>query len=451
MNNTLNELPFANLTDDKIKRLFGLCELQNCDLISSCDLFNNILESPDSNEELNLLSNGAGLNIESKYYNIKQTSKCFEKVNGNGISIIHCNTRSLPKNYDTLKDILDSFKEQPSVIAISETKLKEDNIHNLSILGYNFVSTHSLSNAGGVGIYISEKIKFIRRQDLDFISQDYESCFVELPRNKQKNILVGCVSRHPSNNCTIFKEVLSEKLNQINRLGFETYIAGDININLFNYNSNEPTSEYLDMLFDLGFLPIITKATRITYHTSTLIDHIYTNTPEKIVQSGICLVDISDHLPCFCTATTKLPNIIHKKYYRDFSNFDSNHFSDDLRKIDFKAIVNEDVNKSMNNLTNLLLEITNKHAPIRKVTNKKKKQLKRPWITKGILSSIKKRQKLFKSHFLSSDIQTRKEYKIYRNKLIKLKSIAKRDYFESQFLNYKSNIKMTWTYRYTNK
>ena len=130
------------------------------------------------------------------------------------------------------------------------------------------------------------------------------------------------------------------------------------------------TAEYLDMIFSSSFLPIITKATRITDHTSTLIDHIYTNSPEKILQSGICLADISDHLPCFCTVTTKLPNVIQQKYFRDFSHFDNIRYLDDLKKIDFKNIISSDVNISMNDLTNSLTELTNKHAPLRKVTNK---------------------------------------------------------------------------------
>jgi hypothetical protein len=189
------------------------------------------------------------------------------------------------------------------------------------------------------------------------------------------------------------------------------------------------------MLFNSSFLPIITKATRITDHTSTLIDHIYTNSPEKILQSGICLAHISDHLPCFCTATTKLPNVIRQKlkYFRDFSHFDKTRYLDDLKKIDFKDFINTDVNKSMSDFTNSLSEVTNKHAPLRRVTNKIKKQLKRPWITKGILTSIKKRQKLFRTHFLSSDAQKRKEYKIYNNKLNKFKESAKKSTMNHNF------------------
>ena len=82
-------------------------------------------------------------------------------------------------------------------------------------------------------------------------------------------------------------------------LNNELYIAGDINIDFFRYNTDNQTSEYLDMLLNLGYLPIITKPTIITDHSATLIDHIYTNVPQKVVKSGICLAGITDDLPIF--------------------------------------------------------------------------------------------------------------------------------------------------------
>ena len=84
-------------------------------------------------------------------------------------------------------------------------------------------------------------------------------------------------------------------------------VLGDLNENLLKYNEHKQTSEYLDMLLSLVFMPIITKPTRITDHTATLIDHIYTNTPEKLLKSGLCLADISDHIPVFCTMANTLP------------------------------------------------------------------------------------------------------------------------------------------------
>ena len=153
-------------------------------------------------------------------------------------------------------------------------------------------------------MYIKDDIQFIRRRDIEFDFESVETCFIEILR-KQKNTIIGCIYRHPSNKFDIFHEVICQKLHYINKSGYEAYITGDFNVNLINYSYNKATSDYLDMLFALGYMPIITKATRITYHSKTLIDHIYTNSHEKIVKSGICLADLSDHLPCFCTFACK--------------------------------------------------------------------------------------------------------------------------------------------------
>ena len=52
------------------------------------------------------------------------------------------------------------------------------------------------------------------------------------------------------------------------------------------------------MLHSNNISPIITKPSRITNYTATLIDHIYTNNTNQMI-SGIATIDISDHLPTF--------------------------------------------------------------------------------------------------------------------------------------------------------
>ena len=70
--------------------------------------------------------------------------------------------------------------------------------------------------------------------------------------------------------------------------------------------------------------------------------------------------------------------------------------------------------------------------------------LNKPWITKSILTSIKKRHKLFKSHFLSSDSEKIQQYKFYNNRLNKIKTNAKHACFNTEFALNKTNIKATW-------
>ena len=70
----------------------------------------------------------------------------------------------------------------------------------------------------------------------------------------------------------------------------------DMSIDLLKYHSHQQTERYLGMIYSLDLLPVMTKPTRITSHTATLIDHIYTNTVNRMT-SAIDTVDISDHLP----------------------------------------------------------------------------------------------------------------------------------------------------------
>ena len=130
---------------------------------------------------------------------------------------------------------------------------------------------NSKTSAGGVGFYISENTNFKIRNDLGLgIIEDVENCWIEIQRPKQKKNVIGCIYRHPSQNRQNFHEANESQLNKLNNESCEVYITGDMNIDFLKYSSVNKTSDYLDMLLNLGYLPIITKATRITDHRTTL-------------------------------------------------------------------------------------------------------------------------------------------------------------------------------------
>ncbi len=64
---------------------------------------------------------------------------------------------------------------------------------------------------------------------------------------------------------------------------------------------------------------MITLPTRITSHTATLIDGIFTNHSENYLCSGLLLSDISDHLPIFCITRDRLSDSNEQTYmvFRD--------------------------------------------------------------------------------------------------------------------------------------
>ena len=80
------------------------------------------------------------------------------------------------------------------------------------------------------------------------------------------------------------------------------YIQRDININLLN-NSDTMSQRYIDCLLPNNIVPCITKPTRVTDTTATLVDHINIFRPlmqlSSFVHAGCLLLDISDHLGTF--------------------------------------------------------------------------------------------------------------------------------------------------------
>ena len=120
----------------------------------------------------------------------------------------------------------------------------------------------------------------------------FESVFIETTPLSGKHSIIGLIYRpntEPLADLDIFATSLSEILDIINNEHKQSIIMGDMNINLLKYDTHSKTNDYLNNLFSHGFLPLITKPTRVTPVTASLIDHIYTNNILHPGSSGIIL------------------------------------------------------------------------------------------------------------------------------------------------------------------
>ena len=158
-------------------------------MLETNDLFKDIIKSPEKNfDQENALENY----IESKYYSVKKTGTLIDRSRiKNVFSILHCNMQSLPKNILLLEELLCSLRETPNIIAVSETKLKENNLYNITLEGYTFLGSNSKTSAGGVGLYVDKQLDFVQRKGLEIILEGVESCWIEI-ENKKNPIVIGC-------------------------------------------------------------------------------------------------------------------------------------------------------------------------------------------------------------------------------------------------------------------
>ena len=123
-----------------------------------------------------------------------------------------------------------------------------------------------------------------------------ESTFVEIINKNEKNVVVGCIYKHPKQTIPNFLDnhllPLLEKLSHENK---QILITGEFNINLFNYDEKN-TVNFLDTMFSYSYLPFINTPTRVTDHSKTLIDDIFYNKPMLNITAGNISSIILDHL-----------------------------------------------------------------------------------------------------------------------------------------------------------
>ena len=153
-NNVLSELPFYNLDPQEFLKITGgWVHHSYHSLIESKDLFRDIIASLE--KERDLQENPYNSYIQTIILSNKLETSFIRRISTLFFSMMHFNIRSPPKDLTSLNDLILTVKETPEIIAISETKLQDENIYNISIPGYVFLNTNSPTRAGGVGLYIS--------------------------------------------------------------------------------------------------------------------------------------------------------------------------------------------------------------------------------------------------------------------------------------------------------
>ena len=75
----------------------------------------------------------------------------------------------------------------------------------------------------------------------------------------------------------------------------EYYLLGDLNCDLSVTDLDHSSRVLMDITGLYNLSQLINEPTRVTDFSSTLIDHIFTNTPDKVVCSGVSHISISDH------------------------------------------------------------------------------------------------------------------------------------------------------------
>ena len=123
------------------------------------------------------------------------------------------------------------------------------------------------------------------------------------------------------------------------------------------------------------------------------------------------------------------------KKTRDFSYFSENSFADELSQFDWDSVSGAQIDPchSFSILYNKVNKLLNKQAPYKTLSQRRVKQMQKPWITRGLRKSIKVKNRLLYSG-------NKAQYKIYRNKILLLSRLSKKLYYHNYFSQNLTNV-----------
>jgi hypothetical protein len=369
------------------------------------------------------------------------------------ISMYHHNIRSLPKHFTEMKFLLDQLNIKPLFIGISETWLNENNKDLFCLEGYQnpYQSYRSKQKGGGVLMYVKENINFKARTDLNFSNDLCESVFIEIGKEEMrttKNIIIGLMYRIPNTNTISFNDELKLILNTLNQENKFIYMMGDYNIDLLKSEEHAETSNFIDILYSNYMVPLITRPTRITQCTATLIDNIYTNnfTDGHNLTQGLLFSDISDHLPIFHINCESSSNNKQVEYIwkRTFSNNAINGFKNACSLTNWDTITQtENTQGAYTKFQDMIQNLYNNYFPIKKLKVNIYNS-RYPWISPAINNSIKIKNKLYIKQLKKKNDYLTIEYKTYKNKLNKILRQAERKHYHDLLQKHRTDLKSSW-------
>ena len=185
-----------------------------------------------------------------------------------------------------------------------------------------FVSIEIDRHGGGVSFYIRSDISYKLNS---FLSNEIENITFDILMPHTKPITVGIIYRPPNQSKLL--DIFEENLPKLSTSYREIYFLGDFNIYLFEngkYVFQEPSSNNKNLdsftkkdhecctLF--GLKQLIKCPTRVTCNSSSILDHALASFPDRVSQSGLTDIGISDHQLIYCTRkTARIKRYCHKQ------------------------------------------------------------------------------------------------------------------------------------------
>ena len=296
-------------------------------------------------------------------------------------------------------------------------------------------------------ILVSNSLWCCIRTDLSSVLAESECITVDVNLRNGGHCIISSMYRPPNSDIPTFLASYNSLVCAIKKERPKGIIIGlDHNLDFLKSDKHSTTNDFIQNNLDFGLIPTITRPTRITKNTATLIDNIFVsqNLCGSYV-SSILVNDTSDHLPTACVLSslnsakkepvvvrcrdTRLKNLSALKRMLDNCNWD-------------EELSDQSPSKNMEKIHATLSSVIDHCMPYRERVIKHKQVRREPWLTASIKISIDRNKKLYAKmlrHECSAEM-----YKRYNQLLRKTIHQAKIKFYIEMCHEYRSKTKKLW-------
>ena len=387
--------------------------------------------------------------------------KLMEDLNTNAEEhlILHFNCQSIMNKTEELIDICNIVK--PTLVCLTETWMDSSVPQNFIVPeGYsiirkdrseNFKQHYGKANGGGIAVLHKSSVKVKLKQIAD---QDEETLWLEVLLKKK--ILIGVVYRGSYTDLlheTEETDKLSKMLETAHLSTDNVVVLGDFNCDTSSDPPDYDTCRLIEACTAYGMDQLINKPTRITEDKTSTIDHIWVDRKKELIKEcGTCMgIGQSDHLGIYAKINlrpSKLPPP-ETKLRRDWRNYNEDDLKYTIQTLIEESnihslIAQEDVNKSLLTLTEILQQATDEHAPMKSMKERPKTATTIPWYDKEIQELKKEKNQYLQLFYLLRNQRDKERAKILNNKLTHLKGKKKKFYYTNKLSECEGDSKKEW-------
>ena len=389
----------------------------------------------------------------------KMRNKFVKQVNGNGknsLLISHWNLGS--KKWTNKRNLIQAQvdTDKPDLIFISEANLDElTPLHESLITGYTITMPKSVTING------TARIVLLTRDSLEFTVMDklmddtVSSIWIRISRRGMKSLLL----------CGVYRE--HQYLNQVNdwslqpleqikrwsqflrqvetaRLTAVCHIIGDVNLDYMKWNT--PDYSQLQMITDSkntleagGFYQLIKEVTRSwPGQVDSLIDHYWTNDPQKILSVSNAVRAVGDHNLISARIRLKGSDVrrldTRKRSYR---NFDPAVYRQNLEAENWLEIYSiNDVNLANDFLESRIVKVLDTMCPYKTIQHRTNVKT---WLKNTTKDAMTARDTAREIARRSGDPEDWKHYRTLRNQVNRQVTLDKKCHYDDIYKRLDTN------------